>query len=451
MQTLASWAAGPTSRQLPPAVRRRAALILMDDLGAMVAGAAEPQVAQAVAQLARGNRAPEATVFARGTPRLDRANAAAANGMAAAWCELDEGFRGAPCHAGAYLLSALLAEAEATQATVNDLLEALAIAYEVTVRLACGFPFREMTVHPHAAFATIGAAAAVSALRRHDARTFLGSVAGAASMAFAGPFGHAIEGTLVRNAWTSAGAWIGLRAADWAEIGITGKAETPYDAFVGCFGTDSDPDALAGALGERWTMREGYHKIYACCQYAHATVEASLALYARLDATHSAEALEEILVETHPRAMALTTVEPETMLAAKFSIPHAAATVATLGSGGARAFSAAATTDPAIATLRHRVRLQPFAPLGDPPHDRPSRVTWRFRDGAAWTETCLSAQGGPDRPFDEQALMDKFQENAGTLFPAMQPALAEIVAGAKAALTRSWPETVQSMLAGAQA
>jgi 2-methylcitrate dehydratase PrpD len=195
-------------------------------------------------------------------------------------------------------------------------------------------------------------------------------------------------------------------------------------------------------------MQDGYHKIYACCQYAHATVEASLALHARLDAKHPADALEEILVETHPRAMALTTVEPETVLAAKFSIPHAAAAVATLGSGGARAFSAATMADQTIDALRRRVRLQPFTPLGEPPHDRPSRVTWRFHDGAEWTETCLSAQGGPDRPFGEQTLVAKCIENAGAAFPAMQPALAEIVAGAPAALARAWSETVQAMIAG---
>lgn len=39
-------------------------------------------------------------------------------------------------------------------------------------------------------------------------------------MTFAGSFGHAPEGALVRNAWTSAGAWIGLRSADWAELVI---------------------------------------------------------------------------------------------------------------------------------------------------------------------------------------------------------------------------------------
>src|SRR5256885_2487954 len=44
---------------------------------------------------------------------------AAANGAAATWCELDEGYRLAPAHAGAYILPALLAEAEATGADTD--------------------------------------------------------------------------------------------------------------------------------------------------------------------------------------------------------------------------------------------------------------------------------------------------------------------------------------------
>lgn len=174
-------------------------------------------------------------------------------------------------------------------------------------------------------------------------------------------------------------------------------------------------------------------------------MEASLALHARLGGQQAADALEEIVVETHPRALALTAVEPPTVLAAKFSIPQAAAAVAVLGTGGAQAFDTAATANPAIGALRHRVRMLPFPGIAAPPNDRPARVTWRFRDGTARTETCLSASGGPDRPFGEDILMLKFAETAGTTFPAMQPVLAGILAGGDTALAQPWRQAVQTM------
>jgi 2-methylcitrate dehydratase PrpD len=447
MRRLATWAASPAARHLPEDVRRRAAVILMDDLGAMIAGATEPLVARAAEGLARTSGRAEATVFAPGARRLDRYTAATANGLAATWCELDEGYRRAPCHAGAYMLPALLAEAEAEGHSVAEVLEAVVIAYEITTRMARAFPFgTPMTVHPHAAFATIGAASAVSALRRHDEHKLLDSVSGAATMSFAGPYGHAIEGALVRNAWTAVGAVSGFRAADWAELGIGGLAETAYDVFAGSFRTGANPAVLAEELGANWAVLDGYHKVFACCQYAHSALESVLALHRRLDTPERLRAIDEIVVETHPLGRTLTTVEPATVLAAKFSMPHAVAAATLLGTGGAEAFTDHSLADPQIAALRRRVRLEPYTPVGAPPNDRPARVTWRFQDGTAWAESCESARGGADQPFDFQTLTEKFIRNTAGVFPTMWTIMDEIVAGKPAMLARSWTETVRMMI-----
>jgi 2-methylcitrate dehydratase PrpD len=448
--TLLSWAAEAVRTPLPEPVRRRAALILADDLGAMVAGAAEPQVASAQAGFARTSKVPEATVFAKEAPRLDRYSAAAANGMAATWCELDEGFRGVPCHAGAYALPAIIAEAEACDATVENVLDSLAIAYEITTRIAQAFPFTTpLTVHPHASYAAIGAAAGAALLRKSDAATLLAAVSGAATMSFAGPYNHAIEGALVRNAWTSAGSWIGLRSVDWAEAGIGGIATTPYEVFVGAFGTGCAPDALTDGLGERWAVASGYHKIWACCQYAHSAIEATLDLHARLAPSGRRSAdITEIVVETHPLGLTLTTVEPRTTLAAKFSMPHAVAASAVMGTGGQKAFTDATLADPEIAALRRCVKLALHQDLGAWPNDRPARVSWRFSDGATWTAACNSARGGADQPFDQAILLNKLVEATCENFPDMAKTLATIVACEPGALRCSWRDSVEKMLQG---
>ena len=126
---LIEWAAEAVSKPLPEPVRRRAAIILSDDIGAMVAGSLETQVARAREGFLKTSSATtEATVLARGAPRVDKYSAASANGMAITWCELDEGFRNASCHGGAYTIPALLAEAEAQGRTVEEVLRALAAA-----------------------------------------------------------------------------------------------------------------------------------------------------------------------------------------------------------------------------------------------------------------------------------------------------------------------------------
>jgi 2-methylcitrate dehydratase PrpD len=439
---LIDWAAETVAKPLPEAVRRRAATILADDIGAIVAGSLEPQVARARDGLTRtASGAKEATVLAQGAPRLDRYSAAAANGMAITWCELDEGFRNASCHGGAYTIPALLAEAEARGLTVEEVLRALAVAYEVTTRFALAFPFPVFNVHPHAAFAPIGAAAAVSLVRRLEAGAMLDAVTGAASMSFAGPFDTAVEGPLVRNAWTSAGAWLGLRAADWAEAGIGGGAVTPYDVFVGSFGTRALPEALVDGLGTKWSVANGYHKIFACCGYSHSAVEATLELLGRFR-ERKVEDIAEILVETGPGGQALTTVAPETVLAAKFSIPHAIAATTRLGTAGARAFTFDKLDDDGIAALRRRVRLAPYADLKPWPKDRPARVTMRFADGGEMSAVCESARGGADQPFDEQTLLAKLAENAGSVFPAVPDAMARVIRGDAALAARPWRDVL---------
>jgi 2-methylcitrate dehydratase PrpD len=444
---LCQWAVMALKAPLPETVRRRAALILMDDIGAMVAASSEPEVKQARGGLARSWGPAEAVVFARGARRLDRYSAAAANGMAITWSELDEGFRGAPCHAGAYALPALLAEAECGEVQVADVLRALAIAYEVTARIALTFPFATMPVHPHAIFAPIGAAAGATLMRGCHADRLLDAVSGAASMAFAGPFGHATEGALVRNAWTSAGAWIGLRMADWAAIGIGGLDITLYDVFVGSFGAGCAPEALTRGLGKDWAVSGGYHKIFACCQYAHSAVEASLVLRRRLEREgRDANEIEAITVETHPLGQKLTTVEPNTVLAAKFSMPHAAAATAVLGTGAAEAFTRDKLADDRIARLRRKVQLLPYAEIGAWPKDRPARVAWRFADGETWTEICESARGGADQPFDEATIIAKVESSSGGAFPNLPRMLTDIVKGKATALRQPWREAVVEMV-----
>jgi 2-methylcitrate dehydratase PrpD len=448
MRTLCDFAVSAMRRPMPELVAKRAAMVLLDDIGAMVAAQSEPEVQQAQRGLAATSAGIEATVFAAGAPRLDRYSAAAANGMAAAWCELDEGYRAAPCHAGAYLLPALLAEAEATGASVAAVLQAAAIAYEVTARLARGFPFSRMTVHPHAAYATVGAAAAAGLLRKLDPPSFLAALSGACSMTFAGPYNHAIEGALVRNAWTAAGAWVGLRATDWAMIGIGGLPETFYDVFATCLGAGCVPEELTAGLDRDWAIAGGYHKIFACCQYAHSMIEASLNLHRQLGPSARTDVVN-ILVETHARGLTLTGVEPATVLAAKFSMPHAAAAVARLATGGQAAFSKATLTDAAISELRRRVRLAPLEPVGAWPKDRPARVTWTMRDGAQHSAHCESARGGSDQPFDEATLLRKLGENTHDVFPEMAGRLASLLTGDPKLLSQSWARFVADITTGA--
>ena len=308
---LCTWAAMTSLEAVPPDVRQRACLVLADDIAAIVAAATEPEVAAVQAQLARSaGSTPVATVLGRAPFRVDRYTAAAANGMAICWTELDEGYRLVACHAGAYIIPALIAEAEASGAHTHDVIASLAIAYEVTARIAHAFPAQPLRVHPHAAFAPLGAAAGVARLRGYNPTDFASALSSAMTMSHAGPYSHAPAGALARNAWTATGAWAGYRAADWAPLGIGGLAETIFDVMVTCYGHDCVPERLTSNLGTAWAVSSGYHKMIACCQYAHSAVEATLRLRAEDAALADPANIAAIAVATHPMGETLATREP---------------------------------------------------------------------------------------------------------------------------------------------
>jgi len=273
----------------------------------------------------------------------------------------------------------------------------------------------------------------------------LSAVTGGASMSFAGPFDTAVEGALVRNAWTSAGAWIGLRAADWADAGIGGNDVTPYDVFVGAYNCRAIPEALVEGLGSAWSVTNGYHKVFACCGYAHAAIEATLDLLGRLQ-QKKREDIAEIVVEAAPGGQALRNTEPETVLAAKFSLPHAIAATVQLGTAGASAFTQDKLQDEGISRMRKRVRLSAYKDLKPWPNDRPARVTMRFGDGAEMSAVVESARGGADKPFDEPTLLSKLAENAGAVFPEAPKTMTGIIRGDARLLAQGWRETLAGMV-----
>src|SRR5215207_6935949 len=124
-RTLATWAAGVRYEDIPRPVLERAVRVLADDLAAMIGARGEPEVKDFHERTLARAQIAEATVFRGGRPRTDQLSAAVANAVAADWLELDEGYRPTPCHAGLYVVPSLLAECEARDVALRDMLRAL--------------------------------------------------------------------------------------------------------------------------------------------------------------------------------------------------------------------------------------------------------------------------------------------------------------------------------------
>lgn len=423
---------------LPVTVQKRAALVLADDVGAMVAARAEPELVALQDGVAKSAGTAEVTVFNARDMRLDRYSAALANGAASDWAELDEGYRRVVCHAGIYCLPALLAEAEAERHSVTDLMRALVIGYEIVARVAQAFTFPNLVLHPHGSLATVGGAAAIAALRRLPPDVAVGAISSAATMVLPGPYTHPIQGSLCRNIWPGVAAATALRAADWAANGIIGLPTALHDVYADAFSATPDATQLNGALGDSWAISDGYHKVFACCQYGHAAIEATLKLCNRA----SPDDIAAIHLDTHEKARLMDNPDPDTTIAGKFSIQHIAATAAVHRSGSFEAFSATALSDSRVVALRHKVTTAPYEPLPDWPNDRPTRLTWILADGSRLTEEVLSARGGPDLPFGPDEIRAKVADIVDDPYPRMASILDAIIALDADVLAARWDSVV---------
>jgi 2-methylcitrate dehydratase PrpD len=444
-RALCDWAVHTDLAVIPEHVLTRATRVLADDLGAIVGARDEPEVKCVHAKVLARNAVAESTIFRGGRRQTERTWAAVANAVAADWLELDEGYRLAPCHAGLYTLPALLAEAEATNLRFDAMLRVLVLAYEMVTRVARAFTPRAYTMQSHGRYSALGAAAATALARDVDAEMLHAAVTSAATLVGPSPRNHLVSGALVRNVWPAVGAWSGMMSVEWAECGIAGAKGAIHDVYATIFGGDAHPAMLTEGLGTSWAILDGYTKMYACCQHLHSAVEAILDLRPALLERGGASAVEAIEVETHPLALPLANPRPETTLGAKFSMQHAVGAALVMGTGGADAFMSGTLREPAIGALRERVLVRPYAPLPAPPDDRPARVRVTLRDGGTLVSECLSAAGGPDRPFPSPMLDAKVQALTGAVYPNMAPTILRLAEPRYAREAGGWADVVVAM------
>lgn len=446
---LAQWAAeraGTPGAGLPDTTRRKALAVVLDDLAAALTAAREPEVrAAADVGARRGAGRPEATIVVTGD-RVERGWAAASNAIAVTTPELDEGYRPISCHGGLYTVPAAVAEAEASDRSLADVVTSVVLGYEVATRFARAFPAPLPAVlHPHAVFSPVGAAAAVALMRRMSGADLEGVLTAAITMAMTGPFGHAVDGSLVRNAWPGAGAWLGFAAVDWASAGLSGGPASVYEVLGRAMRGKPEPRELTAGLGKGYAVDDGYHKPYGCCQYSHSTVEAALQVHENSGRPIEPDQVRRVVLEAHPWARELTNPAPHNSLAAKFSLPHIAATVLVGGTAGPHAFGTSSLYDARVEALRKRMEIVAYEPVPEPPKDRPSRVTIEWADGSSTTAEALSARGGADRPMTEADLLAKIEAMTTDIAPGYRNTAANLLVG-KVSGDTPWSDVLGMLL-----
>ena len=448
-ETLARFVAELREEDIPAECFERSKQLGLDLMGSIIRASAESDSTKcllASLETMGFDRAGDATIFG-----LDRTAAppvaALANAMLGHSLDFDDTHAAASLHASAPVVPAALAVGEQLGSTGDEVLTAIICGYEVCCRLGIALdPTAHYArgFHPTATAGTFGAAAAVAKLHRLDADGVLTAFAISGSQA-AGSLQFLANGAWNKRWQVGQAAMNGVMAAALAKNGFVGASEPieGKNGFLQAYSDSANPNEVIAGLGSVWeTMHIGV-KLYPCCRYAHAALDA----LAQLVATHdlAADDFRKVTIGLHQNGVSATAEplekkrRPRGLVEGQFSMPFTAAIMMDRGSFDWDAYERLG--DPAIDRLCDRVEIWRDRSLEGLRHPFGATISAETTKGNF--EVRAEDPSGEPENFPEQAeLIGKFLRLSQPVIGARAQTLAEAMMNLEKSpsLARDWFE-----------
>ena len=331
---LADFCAGLRTRAVPTPVREHAAAVLLDWLGAAIAGASSQSSAltRQLEPLLGGAREASLVGCAQ---RASVSLAALHNGTSASVHEIDDVHLVCSIHPGAVVISAALAVAEATQCGARELLDGIIAGYEVMARvgwmLGASHYHQWHTTSTAGCFGAAAAAGVVWGLDPERLRAALGLAGAQAGGVWEGINQDAV---MVKHFHGGRAAAAGILAAYLARTGYPGAARV-LEGERGLIAaasqsTAADLQTAMASLGTDFMVQQNFFKRYPCCLGNFPGLDAVTSLVNRYRL--AAEDVDVVTVRlASPSAWIVDNAAPTSIFEAKFSLPFAIATLLTAG------------------------------------------------------------------------------------------------------------------------
>ena len=424
LDQLAEFVADTRAEDLPPNTIAAARDVVLDTIGAIVAGSRLAENANFARLAAELSGPGNSTVI--GHPRhAQPVWATMVNATAGVALEMDEGNRVGGGHPSIHVTPGALAVGEDLGSSGREALAAIILGYEVISRVGTATEVKP-EVHSHGTWGTIGTAAATARLLGFDAAQTKLAMNLAMSMSPANTWTPCIEGATVRNLYPGRSGFQGIMAAHLSKCGFTAIADGPADLYRTLLGDGFDPDAVVDGLGNLDNLRIGqnYFKFHACCLYNHPAIDAVENLLR--ETPFQAEQVRRIEVTAPSIAQIMDDPAPANMLAAKFSIPYAVAAAVCLGQTDVSAFLPERVVgDTDTRQLAQRVELLADPAMSLRRYDYPSaRVAVHLNDGRTLQSSVTAQRGDAANPAPRAQLLDKLRALAG---PTLGDAVTERV------------------------
>jgi 2-methylcitrate dehydratase PrpD len=396
---------------LSPEAVAAAKTFFLDTLGVGIAGSvasyAKEVMAVATAWGAQANKM--ATCWGSGV-KLPASAAAYVNAYQIHCQEFDCVHEPAVVHPLATIMSALMAEAEASgNISGKEFITAMAVAVDIAAGLGVATLSPIRFFRPATA-GVFGATAGIAKLRQFTEQQ-LKDAWGYALAQAAGTMQAHVEGkpTLpLQIANASRAAHI---ACDLAGAGIPG----PHDVFTGPFGylslfeEEIDFEKGFGELGQRWRIAEVSHKPFPTGRAAQGGIVAVQQLMQ--DYSLGAEQLDTLVLTAPPlinRLVGRPIIDELPVNYARLCFPYLAATTLIKGTVKLEDFSETARSNPQCHDLAQRIRVEDDGST-DPAAFTPQIATATLKDGSQYKARVSHLLGSPENLLSRDQHIDKFK------------------------------------------
>jgi 2-methylcitrate dehydratase PrpD len=406
----AEYAAGLRFDGLPPAVVKKAVLLLLDYVGVSIVGApAQGQEVMAVLPGMGEGVSPVVDSDRDAHPWT----AAFVNGTAAHFLDMDDGHKPTISHPAVAIFPALLALADGGH-TAKDLITAAVAGYEIMCRLGTAMqPDHQSRLgfHTTGTCGTVGAASASAKLMKLTAEQTRHAI-GIASLQASGLLEVMSSGVMSKPFQAGKAAAGGLLSAILAAQGMEAP-DTSLDGpkgLLNAMGGNWNGDELTKDLGSRYATLDAYFKFHAACGLCHASADALQGLTREYGFGPDDVEQIELQVQSYAYEVAGKPKEIAVGTGMKFSMPHVAALILEYGDLLPLRFTDLYLHDEKILTLAEKVRVVPSAEMDETfPKLRSSRALVMLKDGRVLEKRVDAARGHPENPPEEAEIIGKFQ------------------------------------------
>lgn len=412
---------GPTTRlsefiqetaygDIPDEAMRRARLCLLDWIGSAYAGIGHPS-GRIVLDVIGEMGGKKAATLIGSTRTASPADAALYNGVISAVMEIDDVHEEASLHPGIGVIPAALAVAEYAGASGKDLLAAIVLGYDISVRMAraAGATHYQFW-HTTGTCNTFGAAAAAGRLLRLDGRAMtmaLGLAGTQASGLWESLNGDA---TMAKHLHSGKAAANGILSALLARAGFMGSG-TIIEGAKGFLAssskaTEEDRARLTEHFGQPFLIMRNFFKQHACCRACFEGIEGIRHLLTANALTPGM--VERVSVTMKPaRTWLVANTDPQDIYQAKFSLPFCMAVTALHGEAGIFQFTEETLHHPLIREFMRKVSL-----VNDPAIVSKARIEVTDTNQSVWTVEPVCRSLSPEE------VQEKFLRNTSAFLDA---------------------------------